>query len=264
MKNQAIEILHFDFVYIGFSRDGKYQYLQLIKDDLSGYLWLVPCRTADAAATIDALMRWFAVSGVVLLWISDTGNHFKNEVVGRIQKDVKAKHHLTTANCPWLNGTIEYACKQVVRAFRAVLSELNMYADEWPEVFNMVKSVLNNSLSTRLNKRTPMQVFTGHAEIKPLALMLRDNVPVNAPLDFIKAQNLVEVEKLSKAMTEIHAQEAEIATRDRKTAGQKLNDKTTCGRRPSKWATMCLSRDSARVMCPSFRLSGRARATSRV
>jgi hypothetical protein len=36
------EILHFDFLYIGLSRDGKYQYLLLLKDDLSGYLWLVP------------------------------------------------------------------------------------------------------------------------------------------------------------------------------------------------------------------------------
>jgi hypothetical protein len=56
--------------------------------------------------------------------------------------------------------------------------------------------------------------------------MLKDNVPVNAPLDFIKAQKLTEVENLSKAMTEIHAQVAEKATRDRKAAIQKHNDKT--------------------------------------
>jgi hypothetical protein len=68
-----------------------------------------------------------------------------------------------------------------------------MYADEWPEVVNMVQSVLNNSLSTRLNKRTPMQVFTGHVKTTPLALMLKDNVPVNAPLDLTKAQKLTEV-----------------------------------------------------------------------
>jgi uncharacterized protein YueI len=85
----------------------------------------------------------------------------------------------------------------------------------------MVQSVLDNSFSTRLNKRTPMQVFTGNAETTPLALMLKDNVPVNAPLDFIKAQKLMEVEKMSKAMTEIHAQVAENATRDRKAATQK-------------------------------------------
>jgi transposase InsO family protein len=94
------DFVHFDFLYIGLSRDGKYQYLLLLKDDLSGYLWLVPCRTADAAATVDALMRWFAVFGVVLLWISDRGSHFKNEVVQRVQRELKAKHHFTTANCP--------------------------------------------------------------------------------------------------------------------------------------------------------------------
>jgi hypothetical protein len=147
-------------------------------------------------------------------------------VVRRVQKELKAKHHFTSANCPWSNGTIESACKQVIRSFRAVLSELKMYADEWPEVVSMVKSVLNNSLSTRLNKRTPMQVFIGHAETTPLALMLRDNVPVSAPLDFIKTQKLMEVEKLSKAMTEIHAQVAEKATRDQKADIQNHNDKT--------------------------------------
>jgi hypothetical protein len=51
------EILHFDYLRIGLSRDGKYHYLLLLKDDLSGYLWLVPCRTADDEVTVDALMR---------------------------------------------------------------------------------------------------------------------------------------------------------------------------------------------------------------
>jgi hypothetical protein len=101
-----------------------------------------------------------------------------------------------------------------------------MYANEWPEVINMVQSVLNNSLSTRLNRSTLMQVFTGFAETTPLALMLKVNELVNADLDFIKAQKLMEVDKLSKAMTEIHAQVAEKATRDLKAAIQKHNDKT--------------------------------------
>jgi hypothetical protein len=149
--------LHFDFLYIGLSRTGKYQYLLRLKDDLVGYLWLVPCRTADAAATVDALMRWFAVIGVVPIWISDRGSHFKNEVARRVQKERKAKNHFITANCQWSNCTIESACKQVIRAFRAVLSELKMYADEWLEVVNMVQSVLSNSLSTRLNKSTVMR-----------------------------------------------------------------------------------------------------------
>jgi transposase InsO family protein len=56
-------------------------------------------------------MRWFAVFGLVLLWISDRGSHFKNEVVRRVQKEPKAKLHYVTVNCPWSNGTIESAFK---------------------------------------------------------------------------------------------------------------------------------------------------------
>jgi hypothetical protein len=107
-----------------------------------------------------------------------------------------------------------------------VLSELSICADEWPEVVSIVLSVLNNSVSIRLNKRTPMQIFTRHEETTPLTLMLKDIVPFNAPLDFIKAQNLMEVERLSKAMMEIHTEVAEKATRDRKAAIQKHNDNT--------------------------------------
>jgi hypothetical protein len=103
-----------------------------------------------------------------------------------------------TTNCPWSNCTIESGCKQVIRAFRTVLSELKMYADEWPAVVNLVQSVLKNSILTSLNKRTPMQVFTGHAETTFLALTFKNNVPVNAPLDFINAQKLVEVKELSR------------------------------------------------------------------
>jgi hypothetical protein len=71
-----------------------------------------------------------------------------------------------------------------------------------------------------------MKVFTCHAETTLLALMLKNNGPDNAPLDFIKAQKLMEAEKLSKAMTEIHAQVSEKSTRDRMAAIQNHSGKT--------------------------------------
>jgi hypothetical protein len=71
-----------------------------------------------------------------------------------------------------------------------------------------------------------MKVFTGQAETTPLALMLKNYVPVNVPLYFIEVQKLMDVEKLSKTMWEIHAQVVEKARRDRKAAIQRHNDKT--------------------------------------
>jgi hypothetical protein len=134
-----------------------------------------------------------------------------------------------------------------------VLSELKMYADEWPEVVSMVQSVLNNSFSTRLSKRTPMQVFTGHAEMTPLEPMLKDKVPVNVPLGLVKAQKLVEVNNLSKATTEIHAQVAEKSTLIARLLFRSITTGRTCGRQTFKWETTCWSRDTARAVCPSYR-----------
>jgi hypothetical protein len=75
------KVLLLESLYIWLSRDGKYQNTQLLNDDLSGYLWLVPCNTAIAAAIVNAVIRWLAVLDFVLLWVSDRGSHFKNEVV---------------------------------------------------------------------------------------------------------------------------------------------------------------------------------------
>jgi hypothetical protein len=66
-----------------------------------------------------------------------------------------------------------------------------------------------------------------------LRWFFKDSVPANAPLDLFKAQKLMELEKLPKAMTEIHAQVAEKATRYRKASIQKHNDKKKHVRSPN-------------------------------
>jgi Integrase zinc binding domain len=61
------EMLHFDFLCIGLSIDGNYQFKILLKDNLIGHPWLVTCQTANYAATVDALMCQFDVSRAVIL-----------------------------------------------------------------------------------------------------------------------------------------------------------------------------------------------------
>jgi len=53
-------ILHFDYCYIGRSDSGEV-YILILKDDLSSYVWLIPCKAADAETTVDCLLRWFCV-----------------------------------------------------------------------------------------------------------------------------------------------------------------------------------------------------------
>jgi hypothetical protein len=81
----------------------------------------------------------------------DIGQRKPLQERGGATSKLKDKHHTTTANCPWSNGTIESGWKQVIQAFRSVLSELNMYADEWLEVVNMASEFDTNNGSTTFN-----------------------------------------------------------------------------------------------------------------
>jgi RNase H-like domain found in reverse transcriptase/Reverse transcriptase (RNA-dependent DNA polymerase)/Integrase zinc binding domain/Integrase core domain len=161
------EVLHFDFLYMGPSQSGV-KYLLLIKDDLSGYLWLVPSAAADAAATVDALTLWFSAFGVATTWVSDRGTHFKNLVMDALRKALRTQHHFTTAYSPWANGTVERACKEVLRATRALLSEFRLRPNQWPEVSRIVQSILNNSKSSHRGNIAPITAFTGREPDSPL------------------------------------------------------------------------------------------------
>jgi hypothetical protein len=74
----------------------------------------------------------------------------------------------------------------------------------------------------------------------------------------------MEVEKMSKAMTEIHAQVAEKATRDRRAAIQKHNDKTQVLSPKFHVGDYVLVAEHRKCGVFKYRLSRRARAASRV
>jgi RNase H-like domain found in reverse transcriptase/Integrase zinc binding domain len=47
-------VLHFDFLYVGKSSSVPI-YILVLRDDMPGYVWLWPCKHADAPSTVDAL-----------------------------------------------------------------------------------------------------------------------------------------------------------------------------------------------------------------
>jgi RNase H-like domain found in reverse transcriptase/Reverse transcriptase (RNA-dependent DNA polymerase)/Integrase core domain/Integrase zinc binding domain len=208
------EVIHFDYLYMGPSEAG-FKYLLLIKDDLSGYVWLVPTQAADAAATVDALTLWFAAFGVVKTWVSDQGSHFKNQVMDSVRKTLRSQHHFTTAYSPWANGTIERACREVLRAVRALLSEFRLSVSQWPTVVRIVQSVLNNSPSQHRGNIAPLTAFTGRSPDSPLQNLVSPVADQALPLNSIRAQQLMNIAELRASIDDIHRQAAQSATSSR-------------------------------------------------
>ena len=119
------ELLHFDYLFMSPSDAGE-QYVLIVKDDASSFIWLEPTEAADAHTTAKVLTKWASLFGNAPMWCSDRGTHFKNEVIRLVNRRLYARHHFTTAYCPQSNGTVEAVCKEVLRACRALLSEFQL------------------------------------------------------------------------------------------------------------------------------------------
>jgi hypothetical protein len=106
-------------------------YILVMKDVASKFLLLHPTKTATGLDAVNGLLSWVSLFGVVHQWISDQGTHFRNEVVAESTHRLSAWHHFTTARCPWANGTVENAMKQLLRLFRVLLSEWRLRIGGW-------------------------------------------------------------------------------------------------------------------------------------
>ena len=199
------EMIHFDNCYISKGED-SYCCILVIKDDFSGYVWLIPTTEADAKTTADALLSWFASFGTVVQWISDRGSHFKNDVVRELRDQTNGLHHFTLAYCPWSNGTVEVVCRELLRALRAFLSEFQLPHRSWPSVMPVVQSVLNNSPLSRLGNRCPIPVFTGLPQDSPL-LSIKATVQENnlvRSVGEIRGAQLVQAKRFHPALDQMH------------------------------------------------------------
>jgi transposase InsO family protein len=78
---------------------------------------------------VRALMQWFAAFGISLVWVSDQGAHFKNEIMAKQASELHVTHRFSPAYTPRANGTVESVCKQVLRASRALLADFKLQPD---------------------------------------------------------------------------------------------------------------------------------------
>ena len=229
------EVLHMDFLYMGNSSNDE-KYVLIFREDFSSFVWLFPYASATSEAAAEALATWIATFGCPIWVVTDQGAHFKNRLLKDLTREMKVQHHFTTAYSPWANGTVERVCKEVLRATRALLSELRLPPTSWPAVLEMVQSILNQSPWKRLGSRensprgiyrTPLEVFTSCRPRRPLlkALPIGDYSNTMS-LDEARARQLCGIEELQGAMELMHKDVKGLISSSRKSAIERHNSKT--------------------------------------
>jgi hypothetical protein len=80
---------------------------------------------------VNAPMQWNAAFGSSTTWISVQASHFKCEVINKLGKGLGVQRTFTPDYTPRSNGTVEAACKQVLRSERAQLADFGLKPDQW-------------------------------------------------------------------------------------------------------------------------------------
>ncbi|GMF41581.1 unnamed protein product [Phytophthora fragariaefolia] len=211
------ELLHFDFLSMLEGEDGS-KYVFVLKDGMSGYVELVPCIDATSDQAYARLLDWFKRFGVVRLWVSDQGAHFKNQVIARLQSALGAHHHFTLAYTPWANGTVEVVNREVLKSVKALLSERKLQTTYWPRVLPVVQAALNSMPSDRLGGATPLTAFTALPGESQLRSILHPQDPLEASVTWVEAEITNHLQTVRAALDGMHAEMTSASEERRRAA----------------------------------------------
>ncbi|ETV78291.1 hypothetical protein H257_07878 [Aphanomyces astaci] len=129
--------------------------------------------------------------------------HF-NEVIEKVRKFVGAHHHITTAYSPWAYRTVEVVNRLVLRAVKALLSEMKLNADEWPHVLPLVQGALNHQPVDRLGGIALVTAFTGLPAKTALAGFVHPTSKEVFVVDWLGAARQKHVTDLQAALEDVH------------------------------------------------------------
>jgi transposase InsO family protein len=84
---------------------------------------LIPATAGDHFVVADSLVQWYPSFGKVLMYVSDQGSCFKDNIIKEFHRVLKIKHHMTRAYSFWPNEAVEKVNKDIQRLLMSLFSE---------------------------------------------------------------------------------------------------------------------------------------------
>lgn len=131
------DLLQFGYLGLGAARTWDRCPL-LLHDDHKVNSWIHSASFNDSETAANAIPDWSAVFDEPQAVIADEPNHFKTETSRLLSKGLRLTHHFTPPYFLWSNKWVERLGKELLRTARAVLSELQVGHDHWPQPFSVL------------------------------------------------------------------------------------------------------------------------------
>ena len=139
--------LHYDFV--------------VIKDALSRFVELIPCREATPSVVAVMLLDWYKTFGLALNHVSDQDTHFNNQVISELNSLIQNENNFVAAcNIHQANGTIEIVNRAILEIWKS-LSEFRLSPESRHGVIPLMQTALNHASLPSLGGLAPITVFIG-------------------------------------------------------------------------------------------------------
>ena len=172
------DVLHFDYLSLGESDAidmgglvvGGYKHVLVLMDDVSRFVWLEEAVSCSMEVAARSVLKWCASFGVPKAFTRDGGTHFTGEVMQMVSSRLGVVHHFGVANVSWSHGTVGRMNGEVVKTFRAVLSERRRPPSKWPLALGAVQWALNSAYRERMGA-TPFQMMTGRPPATAMSVL---------------------------------------------------------------------------------------------
>lgn len=122
----------------------KFQWNLILRDDLSGFVRIMPAEIPDSIVTVDALMDWRVSSRTPEVIVTDMAYYFMSKVMKEFTQRCNMKHHFTVAYGHYSNGSIEVINKHYLALIRALISELHWKKSDWPWLNKNIEHTINH------------------------------------------------------------------------------------------------------------------------
>ena len=110
----------------------------VLVDDVSLFVSLQPAAFCTSEVVERSHLEWVSVLGTPEVFVSDGSPHFRNNTRKLVAAKLGASHRFSVAYSSWSNGTVERMNLEVVRTFRAVMSERGSSLSEWTDTIYTV------------------------------------------------------------------------------------------------------------------------------
>ena len=200
------EIWHMDFFTMENAISGKQgNYFLVAKDDFTHYINIFHVHNTSGSVVAESIAQIISTFGKPNMIMFDGGSHFTNRVVSKLCKDMHMTQRFSIPYVHRSHGKVERANQSILKACKAIMSELRILKSEWFKLKDVIQSVINNTPIRDVGK-TPIEIVFGKRDTSVLDYLGNNKVEAVSELDIDqwKTEHVKLIAEFKKDLDDIH------------------------------------------------------------